>query len=97
MLDKILENLSCMDLGHKEHKAGRSIQAYNINCMADGYEVVIYEMAKCSRCGAIFCNDIIDKYRHKGYYTQADIEMMYKKLNDKDIVSIIESYKMLEH
>ena len=92
----MLENLSCMDLGNKEHKVGNHVPAYNINCMDDGYEVVIYEMAKCSRCGDIFCNDIIDKYRHKGYYTQADIEMMYKKLHDNDIVSITESYKMLE-
>ena len=92
---EMLENLSCMELGYKEHKAGKRIPAYNINCMDDGYEVVIYEMAKCSRCGVIFSNGIVGTYRYKGYYTQADIEMIYKKLHDNGIVSTTESYKML--
>ena len=60
------------------------------------YIVTIYDIAKCSRCGEIYYDDMIDKYERYTWYTQSTVEKEERRLREKHIVSVIEAYTILE-
>lgn len=66
-----MKNLFCEFFGHKKDK---HILAYNIESHHMFYIVTIYDIAKCSRCGEIYYNDMIDTYERYTWYTQPTVE-----------------------
>lgn len=60
------------------------------------YEVKIYDIARCSRCGEIYHNDLVDQYQRYAWYTQSAVEQEEKKLREQHIVQISEAYALLK-
>ncbi len=89
---KILNNIYCWFFGHKSDK---HLLAYSIESYPMSYEVSIYDIAKCSRCGNVYNKSLIDKYHRYGWYTELAIRQEEKRLQEH-IVSISEAYKLLE-
>lgn len=88
---KLLKNILCTFLGHK---ADKHMLAYSIESYPMSYEVSIYDIAKCSRCGNVYKKSLIETYRRYDWYTQPAIEREEKRLQEH-IVSISEAYKLL--
>ena len=88
----MLKNIFCTLFGHK---ASRHILGYSIDVYGTYYEVSIYDIAKCSRCGEIYHNKLIDKYQHHTWYIPSNINTEDKKLRLQDIVPVIEAYALL--
>lgn len=90
---KMLNNILCCFFGHKADKH-KHMLAYSIESRPMSYEVSIYDIAKCSRCGRVYHNSLIDQYQRYDWYTQSAIEREEKRLQEH-IVSISEAYKLL--
>ena len=90
---KMLNNMICTFLGHRADKH-KHMLAYSIESHAMSYEVSIYDVAKCSRCGNIYKKSLIDKYHRYNWYTEIAIRQEEKRLQEH-IVSITEAYKLL--
>ena len=90
---KILNNILCTFFGHKADKH-KHMLAYSIESYPMSYEVSIYDIAKCSRCGNVYKKSLIETYRRYAWYTQSAIEREEKRLQEH-IVSISEAYKLL--
>ena len=88
---KIFNNILCVFLGHK---VGNHMLAYSIESYLMSYEVSIYDIAKCSRCGSVYHNSLIDQYQRYAWYTQTAIEREKKRLQEH-IVSVLEAYELL--
>ncbi len=78
------------------HKADKHILAYSIESHHMFYEVKIYDIARCSRCGEIYHNDLIDQYERYAWYTQSAAEQEEKKLREQHIVQVSEAYTLLK-
>lgn len=78
------------------HKADKHILAYSIESHYMFYEVKIYDIARCSRCGEIYHNDLIDQYERYAWYTQSAAEQEEKKLREQHIVQVSEAYTLLK-
>ena len=68
--------------------------AYSIESYPMSYEVSIYDIAKCSRCGNVYKKSLIDQYQRYVWYTQTAIEREEKRLQEH-IVSVLEAYELL--
>ena len=90
-LMKLFSNILCTFLGHK---ADKHMLAYNIKSHPMSYEVNIYDIAKCSRCGNVYKKSLIDSYCRYNWYTEIAIRQEEKRLREH-IVSISEAYKLL--
>ena len=90
---KLLNNILCTFLGHKADKH-KHMLAYSIESYPMSYEVSIYDIAKCSRCGNVYKKSLIDQYQRYVWYTQTAIEHEEKRLQEH-IVSVSEAYKLL--
>ena len=90
---KLFSNILCTFLGHKTDKH-KYMLAYSIESYPMSYEVSIYNVAKCSRCGNIYKKSLIEKYHRYVWYTLPAIEREEKRLQEH-IVSITEAYKLL--
>ena len=88
---KMLNNMICTFLGHK---AGKHMLAYSIESYPMSYEVSIYDIAKCSRCGNIYKKSLIEKYHRYNWYTELAIRQEEKRLKEH-IVPISEAYQLL--
>ena len=91
-LMRLFNNILCTFFGHK---ADKHMLAYNIDSYPMSYEVSIYDIAKCSRCGNVYKKSLIDKYHRYNWYTEIAIRQEEKRLQEH-IVSIQEAYKLLE-
>ena len=89
---KLFNNILCCFFGHK---ADKHILAYSIESHPMSYEVSIYDIAKCSRCGSVYKKSLIDKYHRYNWYLELAIRKEEKRLQEH-IVSIAEAYKLLE-
>lgn len=89
----MLNNILCCFLGHKADKH-KHMLAYSIKSHPMSYEVSIYDIAKCSRCGNVYKKSLIENYRRYDWYTQSAIEREEKRLQEH-IVSISEAYELL--
>lgn len=69
--------------------------AYSIESYPLSYEVSIYDIVKCSRCGNVYKKSLIEKYRRYNWYIELAIRQEEKRLQEH-IVSITEAYKLLE-
>ena len=90
---KIFNNILCTFLGHKADKH-KHMLAYSIESYPMSYEVSIYDIAKCSRCGSVYKKSLIEKYHRYDWYTEIAIRQEEKRLREH-IVSILEAYKLL--
>ena len=90
---KIFNNILCAFFGHKVDKH-KHMLAYSIESYPMSYEVSIYDIAKCSRCGNVYKKSLIETYRRYGWYTQPAIEREEKRLQEH-IVSVLEAYELL--
>lgn len=90
---KLLNNILCCFLGHK---ADKHMLAYSIESYPMSYEVSIYDIAKCSRCGSVYKKSLIENYRRYDWYTQSAIEHEEKKLQEQHIMPVLEAYNLLE-
>lgn len=90
---KIFNNILCTFLGHKADKH-KHMLAYSIESYPMSYEVKIYDIARCSRCGSVY-NSLIDQYQRYGWYTQLAIEHEEKEFRKQHIVPVLEAYKLL--
>ena len=90
-LMRLFNNILCTFFGHK---ADKHMLAYSIESYPMSYEVSIYDIAKCSRCGSVYHNSLIDQYQRYVWYTQLAIEHEEKRLREH-IVSISEAYELL--
>lgn len=88
---KLFNNILCCFFGHKSDK---HMLAYSIESHPIYYEVKIYDIARCSRCGSVYHNSLIDQYQRYVWYTQSAIEREEKRLQEH-IVSVLEAYKLL--
>ena len=88
---KLFNNILCCFFGHK---ADNHMLAYSIESYPKLYEVKIYDIARCSRCGSVYNNGLIDKYQRYVWYTQTAIEREEKRLQEH-IVSVLEAYELL--
>lgn len=91
---RLFNNILCAFLGHKADKH-KHMLAYSIESYPMSYEVSIYDIAKCSRCGSVYKKSLIEKYLRYVWYTQPAIEHEEKRLQEH-IVSISEAYNLLE-
>ena len=91
---KLFSNMLCTFLGHKADKH-KHMLAYSIESYPMSYEVCIYDIAKCSRCGNVYKKSIVDKYHRYDWYTEIAIRKEEKRLQEH-IASIAEAYKLLE-
>ena len=89
---KLLNNILCCFFGHK---ADKHMLAYSIESYPKSYKVKIYDISRCSRCGSVYNNSLIDQYQRYVWYTQTAIEREKKRLQEHNIVSISEAYKLL--
>lgn len=89
---KLFSNILCCFFGHKDDK---HVLAYSIESYPASYEVSIYDIARCSRCGSVYHNSLIDQYQRYVWYTQHAIEHEEKRLREQRIVSVLEAYKLL--
>ena len=90
---KIFNNILCTFLGHKADKHNHML-AYSIESHPMLYEVNIYDIAKCCRCGNVYKKSLIENYRRYDWYTQSAIEREEKRLQEHT-VSISEAYELL--
>ena len=90
---KIFNNILCAFFGHKADKH-KHMLAYSIESYPMSYEVSIYDIAKCSRCGNVYKKSLIENYHRYGWYTQPAIEREKKRLQEH-IVSVLEAYEIL--
>ena len=88
---KLFNNILCCFFGHKDDK---HVLAYSIESYPVSYEVSIYDVAKCSRCGNVYKKSLIEKYHRYDWYTEIAIRQEEKRLREH-IMSISEAYKML--
>ena len=88
---KIFNNMLCAFLGHK---ADKHMLAYSIESYPMSYEVSIYDIAKCSRCGNVYKKSLIESYHRYDWYTELAIRQEEKRLREH-IVSISEAYELL--
>ena len=88
---KMLNSILCCLFGHK---ADKHMLAYSIESYPMSYEVSVYDVAKCSRCGNVYKKSIIEKYHRYDWYTEIAIRQEEKRLQEH-IVSITEAYKLL--
>ena len=91
-LMRLFNNILCAFLGHK---ADKHMLAYSIESHPMSYEVSIYDIAKCSRCGSVYKKSIVDKYHRYNWYTEIAIRQEEKRLQEH-VVSVSEAYKLLE-
>lgn len=91
---KLFNNILCTFLGHKSDKH-KHMLAYSIENYQMSYEVSIYDIARCSRCGSVYHNSLIDQYHRYVWYTQLAIEHEEKRLREQHIMSVLEAYKLL--
>ena len=89
---KLFSNILCWFFGHK---ADKHMLAYSIESHPMSYEVSIYDIARCSRCGS-YHNSLIDQYQRYVWYTQLAIEHEEKRLQEQHIMSVLEAYKLLD-
>ncbi len=89
---KLFNNILCTFFGHK---ADKHMLAYSIEGHSIYYEVKIYDIAKCSRCGNVYKKSLIEKYHRYGWYIELAIRQEEKRLQEH-IVSIQEAYKLLD-
>ena len=92
-LMKIFNNILCTFLGHKADKH-KHMLAYSIESCPMSYEVSIYDIVRCSRCGSVYKKSIVDKYHRYNWYTEIAIRQEEKRLRE-NIVSISEAYELL--
>jgi len=71
------------------------VLAYSIESYPVSYEVKIYDIARCSRCGS-YHNSLIDKYQRYIWYTQLAIKQEEKRLREQHIMPVLEAYKLLD-
>ena len=90
---KILNDMLCTFLGHKADKH-KHMLAYSIESYPMSYEVSIYDIAKCSRCGNVYKKSIIETYHRYNWYIGHAIRQEEKRLQEQ-IVSISEAYELL--
>lgn len=90
---KIFNNILCAFLGHKANKH-KHMLAYSIESHPMSYEVSIYDIAKCSRCGSVYKKSIIDQYQRYGWYIEHAIRQEEKRLQEH-VVSISKAYELL--
>ena len=90
---KLLNNILCCFFGHKADKH-KHMLAYSIEGHSIYYEVKIYDIAKCSRCGNVYKKSLIETYHRYDWYTEIAIRQEEKRLREH-IVSISEAYKLL--
>lgn len=88
---KLFNNILCCFFGHKDDK---HVLAYSIESYPVSYEVKIYDIARCSRCGS-YHNSLIDKYQRYVWYTQLAIKQEEKRLREQHIMPVLEAYKLL--
>lgn len=88
---RLFNNILCTFLGHKVDK---HMLAYSIESYPFSYEVIIYDIAKCSRCGNVYKKSIIDRYNRYDFYTELAIRQEEERLREY-IVSTSEAYKLL--
>ena len=91
---KLFSNILCTFLGHKADKH-KHMLAYSIESHPMSYEVSIYDVARCSRCGNVYKKSLIDKYHRYNWYLELAIRKEEKRLK-AHIVSITEAYKLLD-
>lgn len=91
---KLFQNILCCFFGHKADKH-KHMLAYSIESYPMSYEVSIYDIAKCSRCGNVYKKSLIENYRRYDWYTEIAIRQEEKRLQE-NIVSISEAYKLLD-
>lgn len=89
---KMLNSILCCFFGHK---ADNHMLAYSIESYPMSYEVSIYDIVKCSRCGSVYKKSIVDKYHRYNWYTEFAIRQEEKEFREQHIVSISEAYKLL--
>ena len=68
--------------------------AYSIESHPMSYEVSIYDIAKCSRCGNVYKKSLIENYHRYNWYIEHAIRQEEKRLQE-NIVSISEAYELL--
>lgn len=90
---KMLNNILCWFFGHKADKH-KHMLAYSIESYPMSYEVSIYDIAKCSRCGNVYKKSLIENYRRYGWYIELAIRQEEKRLQEH-IASISEAYELL--
>lgn len=90
-LMKLFNNILCTFLGHK---ADKHMLAYSIESYPFSYDVSIYDIAKCSRCGNVYKKSLIEKYHRYDWYTEIAIRQEEKRLQEH-IVSVSEAYRLL--
>ena len=88
---KLFNNILCCFFGHKSDK---HMLAYSIESYPMSYEVSIYDIVKCSRCGSVYKKSFIETYHRYNWYTEIAIRQEEKRLRE-NIVSISEAYKLL--
>ena len=88
---KIFNNILCCFFGHKAEK---HMLAYSIESYPMSYEVSIYDIAKCSRCGNVYKKSLIENFHRYDWYTELAIRQEEKRLQEH-IVSIPEAYRLL--
>ena len=93
-LVKIFGSILCMFLGHKADKH-KHMLAYSIESYPFSYDVSIYDVVKCSRCGSVYKKSLIENYHRYDWYTELAIRQEEKRLQEH-IVSIQEAYKLLD-
>lgn len=90
---KIFNNILCAFLGHKADKH-KHMLAYSIESYPMSYEVSIYDIVKCSRCGNVYKKSLIEKYRRYNWYIEHATKQEEKRLQEH-IVSISKAYELL--
>lgn len=90
---KLLKNILCCFFGHKADKH-KHMLAYSIESYPMSYEVSIYDIAKCSRCGNVYKKSIIETYNRYNWYIEHAIRQEEKRLQEH-IVSISKAYELL--
>lgn len=88
---KLLNNILCCFFGHK---ADKYMLAYSIESYPMSYEVKIYDLVRCSRCGSYY-NSLIDQYQRYDWYTNLAIEHEEKRLREQHIMPVLEAYNLL--
>lgn len=90
-LMRLFNNILCTFFGHK---ADKHMLAYSIESYPMSYEISIYDIARCSRCGNVYKKSLIENYRRYDWYTEIAIRQEEKRLQEH-IVSISKAYELL--
>lgn len=78
-----------------EHKADKSVLAYEIKSYDTLYEVKIYEVSMCSRCNKTY-EKLTNWYQSYDWYVEFAIRQKEKELREQHIVPISEAYMLLK-